>query len=174
MADAIATWLEIKAKLRRRMPAAEWDLAIRPARLLRVLCGKWLLVSVPPNGRVIYKFLGYRPLMMQYAYELGFGLVSTVHPDEWQRRRVREVAGWEPMFLDPEPPASRAQCPKCQSKLALGAIFCQSCGKKLTAKRRTASGLGDAPARVTNAAAVPRCAGSWERGTAALPMESAR
>ena len=154
MANAIATWLEIKEKMRRRMSAAEWDLAIRPARLWRAV-GDALIVALPANGRAIYKFLGYRPTLQHYALQAGFGVCVTVDDGTIQ-------------FLEPEPPASRSQCPKCRAKIVLGAIFCQNCGKKLTTKsyhsstseKQPAIASGDASGCHDNAGPYRRRAGS--------------
>jgi hypothetical protein len=62
---AVATWLSIKQKLRRRMPADEWKLWVLPARLLYVAPANplWvsrgdrdtLVIALPRSGRAIYK-----------------------------------------------------------------------------------------------------------------------
>jgi len=89
--------------LRRRVGVREYNEWVHGGRLLFVLGGDTLLIAFPPSGRILFKARGRLQLMRHLAAQSGFGLVLTVYPDDWQKQRIREDAGYELAFMDPEP-----------------------------------------------------------------------
>jgi hypothetical protein len=107
----ILTWLFIKAELKKRVTRAEWDLAIRPVRLLHIaeaspaISGDLpcFVVALPRNGKAVFKFNGRRKLVAKMCLDAGYFLVTTIEPNDYERDRVEEIRGAQFRYLDPEP-----------------------------------------------------------------------
>jgi hypothetical protein len=83
--------LAIKEQLRNELTPEEWNLWVRPARLVQVMDqGKGLLIAVPPVGKVIAAATARRPLLQEIGARSGIhGIGVTVYPDEWQREEIK-------------------------------------------------------------------------------------
>lgn len=108
----ILTWLFIKAEMRKRIPRDEWELWVRPARLLHISesaqlgSGRTLpcfIVALPRNGKAVFKFNGRRKLISKMCNDAGYEFCPTIEPDEYQNSRVAEIRGAQFHYLDPEP-----------------------------------------------------------------------
>ena len=111
-AEAVTAWLEIKRKLRKRIPRAEWFLWVQPSRLLFVSPAKpamlgcelpCMIIGLPRSGRAIYKSRGRENLMSQICRKAGFYHFFTVIPDDYEQQRIVERLGRPVTFLDPDP-----------------------------------------------------------------------
>ena len=49
----ISHWISIKQTLKNKLSIEEWNLWVRPARLLKVLSGSCMLIAIPPNNRIV-------------------------------------------------------------------------------------------------------------------------
>jgi hypothetical protein len=108
----ILTWLFIKAELKKRMTRAEWDLAIRPVRLLHISesvqigAGRTLpcfVVALPRNGKAVFKFNGRRKLVKKMCLDAGYDFIATIEPNDYEQHRLEEIRGAQFHYLDPEP-----------------------------------------------------------------------
>jgi hypothetical protein len=91
---ALNDWLSIKEKLKTKLPSEEWDLWVRPARLLKIVSGSCLLIAVPPNRRIMQAAKARAKLLNELARSLGAGyheLGITKYPDDYQLERAAEM-----------------------------------------------------------------------------------
>lgn len=79
---ALKKWLWCKEELRRHLSAEEWDLWVRPARLLALMANEAYLIAVPPAHRIMTIAKQRQPLLSQL---LGAQACLTPYPDEYQR-----------------------------------------------------------------------------------------
>jgi hypothetical protein len=91
----LPAWLAIKELLRNELTPSEWELWVRPARLLRVMDCKTMLIALPPNGRIQAAAVARRQLLNELAGRAGFRAVLTTYPDEWQHEQLKERFGIE-------------------------------------------------------------------------------
>lgn len=99
-ADAVESWRAVRRKLRRRLGAAQGEIWIDAARLVRVMSGNTLLVALPPKGRTIYGALQHKSQIQSLCRQAGFDVALTVYPDEWQIAQARKRFGVDLRFLD--------------------------------------------------------------------------
>lgn len=87
---ALQDWLAIKAEIQATIPDEEYQLWLRPMYLLKVLGSEGLLLSVPPNGRIMEAAAANRELVAKHAKAHGYnGIALTRYPDDYQRERIR-------------------------------------------------------------------------------------
>jgi hypothetical protein len=90
-----ATLLAIKEKLKQTLSDKEWNLWVRPARLLRVMDRNCFLVAVPPNGAIMAAAAPRKQLLHDHAAAHGYRAVLTPYPDDWQKAQVKDKFGIE-------------------------------------------------------------------------------
>lgn len=94
--EDLALWLSIKGALRGRLTAEEWDLWVRPARLLWSIPGKYgahLVVAVPPAGKVVDAMVAGKLLAHEVACQFNRRLLWTRYPDDWQTEQLKKRFG---------------------------------------------------------------------------------
>jgi hypothetical protein len=148
-AEALTAWLTLKDHLRRRMTAAEWDLCIRPARLLDVLGRSAMLIALPRNGQICFKYRARQEMIRNKLASLygvcGIQMVATNDPSEFERARIVEM-GKSPIdlkFLEQWDPMPR--CPECGwfcDRLGKWPVQCRSCSY-IVVKNRDIGSSGD-------------------------------
>jgi hypothetical protein len=92
---SLPAWLAIKELLRSELDPGEWELWVRPARLLWVMDGKTMLIALPPGGAIEAAAVARKPLLNELAGRAGLRAVLTRYPDEWQREQLKERFGIE-------------------------------------------------------------------------------
>lgn len=86
---ALRTWLAMKSELQTQLPAAEWSLWVRPARLLREI-GGGLLLALPPSRNIIQAARARLPFLDQAALSRGYrGVGLTRYPSEDEREWIK-------------------------------------------------------------------------------------
>jgi hypothetical protein len=86
---ALAAWLSAKDDLHSELGADAWALWVRPAMLLNVFAGKFLLVALPPNNRILEAACASKQLVHDALEKCGYGLAGfTIYPDAWTRDQV--------------------------------------------------------------------------------------
>ena len=83
---ALKRWLSCKEELRTHISAEEWDLWVRPARLLALMANEAYLIAVPPAHRIMTAAKQRQTLLSQL---LGSQACLTPYPDEYQRNRLK-------------------------------------------------------------------------------------
>jgi hypothetical protein len=91
--DEVEVWLKIKEELKTKMHSAEWELWVRPARLLRVMSGNVMMIAFPPSGNIMRAAVERKKLLWEVADKYGYDTVQTVYPDDWQREELKERFG---------------------------------------------------------------------------------
>lgn len=95
--EQVQNWLAIKETMRTKLSPEDWELWVRPARLIRVLAGgtrdACLVVVVPPNGRIKSAALRDREALRLVAGQLGYGVLLSTYPDEWEREEIKRRHG---------------------------------------------------------------------------------
>lgn len=87
---ALKDWFAIKQRLETIIPEAEYALWVRPMYLLRSMGGN-LLLSLPPNGKIVSAAVKRKPELTAIAQEMGYRGVSLTHyPDDYQRERLEQ------------------------------------------------------------------------------------
>lgn len=87
---ALKYWLLIKDELHSELEAGEWELWVRPARLLRPM-GKTLQIALPPNGRIMTLAKKNQNLLNSSALRHGWeGIALTRYPDDYELEQLRE------------------------------------------------------------------------------------
>lgn len=86
---ALKAWIAAKDQLRDKLGSEEWSRCVRPAMLLKVISGRFLLIALPPNQQIhmAAKQRGeeFRQALARYGFSLaGF----TVYPDNWMREQM--------------------------------------------------------------------------------------
>lgn len=110
--EHLQAWLAIKAAMRRHLSDVDWKLWVRPARLLRHMGGRALLIAVPANGNIMTAAAEGRALLLRIAREHGFSTHLTRYPDEYQIAKLREQGGIDYSRKQPAPakyPRAKAQ-----------------------------------------------------------------
>jgi hypothetical protein len=92
----VRLWLAIKVKLKSKISLEEWNLWVRPAKLLHVMPGRVFLIALPPGGKVLATARERKQLLNNVATESGAGgAVQTVYPDEWTVGELKKRGGWD-------------------------------------------------------------------------------
>jgi hypothetical protein len=108
----VATWLALKDVLRTKLPIAEWELWVFPARLLAVspadprMAGcalDTLVVALPRSGRAVWKARARRDLVRQVCLRANYHVYFTMAPADYELERLEQGTGLPFKFLDPEP-----------------------------------------------------------------------
>ncbi|HWY55737.1 MAG TPA: helix-turn-helix domain-containing protein [Terriglobales bacterium] len=85
---ALKQWLSIKERLKTELPQAEWELWVRPARLLKALAGQCLLIALPPSDRIAKAAAARKAQLQALAREAGYKALSfTRYPTEHDLER---------------------------------------------------------------------------------------
>jgi len=90
--EDLQLWISIKAALRNHLPAAEWDLWVRPARLLRHM-GGCLLIALPPADKILTAMVSRKKLVNQVAVTFGRHLLFTRYPDDCEVDKIKDRFG---------------------------------------------------------------------------------
>ncbi len=85
----------MKEVLRTELDPEEWELWVRPARLLRAMDSRTMLIAVPPNGAITDAAVKRKQLLNEIAGRAGFGVALTHYPDDWEREQLKERFGIE-------------------------------------------------------------------------------
>jgi hypothetical protein len=86
---SLAVWLSAKEDLRSKLAANAWSLWVRPAMLLNVFAGRFLLVALPPNGRILEAARANKQLVQDVLTKRDYALAGfTIYPDAWTRDQV--------------------------------------------------------------------------------------
>lgn len=89
---ALSAWFAVKNGLRSEMPRESWNLWVRPAELLNVFDGRYLLLSLPPNNCILEAATAGKILLHSALQKRGYDLAGfTVYPDQWTRNRVASL-----------------------------------------------------------------------------------
>jgi len=92
----VQLWLTIKEKLKNKISLEEWNLWVRPARLLQVMSDRVFLIALPPGGKLLSTARERKQLLNNVATESGAGgAVQTVYPDEWMVGELKKRGGWD-------------------------------------------------------------------------------
>lgn len=83
-------WLRVKEQLKAELPRDEWDLWVRPCYLLRELDHKHMLLSLPPNNKVIVAYKKREKWLRAKLHEHGYSCSATRYPDLFELERIRE------------------------------------------------------------------------------------
>jgi hypothetical protein len=89
---ALSAWLAVKNELRSELSPDAWKLWLRPAELLNVFDGRFLLLALPPNNRILEAASAAKILVHSALQKRGYDLAGfTVYPDQWTRNRVTSL-----------------------------------------------------------------------------------
>lgn len=83
---ALKKWLSCKEELRGHLSVEEWDLWVRPARLLALMANEAYLIAIPPAHRIMIAAKQRQQLLSQL---LGAQACLAPYPDEYQRNRLK-------------------------------------------------------------------------------------
>lgn len=96
--EATKAWLAAKNELLAELGRDEWLLCVRPALLLNVLSGKYLLIALPPSRQIYQAAQKQKEKFRCAIHGHGFALAGfTIYPDENMRS---ELARRFPRFLE--------------------------------------------------------------------------
>jgi hypothetical protein len=89
---ALKEWLSIKSELQELLDEQEWKLWVRPAYLLKLLSGGTMLVTLPPNKRILEAARARLPMLREIAGRHGYeGVVFSSYPDDYEREQIRTL-----------------------------------------------------------------------------------
>ena len=94
LSGALKDWFSIKEKLKTQLSAEEWNLWVRPARLLKVVSGSCMLIAVPASNPIMLAAKGRQEMLHGLARSLGAGYHEvgiTRYPDDYQLERAAEL-----------------------------------------------------------------------------------
>src|SRR5438132_14420078 len=63
LSGALKDWFSIKEKLKTQLSAEEWNLWVRPARLLKVVSGSCMLIAVPASNPIMLAAKGRQEML---------------------------------------------------------------------------------------------------------------
>ncbi len=89
----LPAWLAIKEMLRGELTPEEWDLWVRPARLLRTMGGNTLQIGLPRSGAIQTAAVRRKQLLSEIAARAGLRAVLTPYPDDWQLKQLQDRFG---------------------------------------------------------------------------------
>jgi hypothetical protein len=88
---ALNDWLQIKSKLEKQLPEDQFKLWLRPMYLLKVMSGRVLLLSLPPNGRIVEAARFHQEELLKLVREAGYSsFCLTRYPDNYEREWLRK------------------------------------------------------------------------------------
>jgi len=90
---ALRVWLALKEWLRNELSSEEWNLWVRPTRLLKVMDQRFLLLAMPPSSAIIRAASERKQMLRAKLAEHGYFFGFTKYPDDSERDRLREL-GW--------------------------------------------------------------------------------
>jgi hypothetical protein len=106
---AMATWLQIKEKLKATLPTEDWNLWVRPMYLFRLMADGFLLFTLPANNRMLKAARDNQAMLTEVLRENGYAACSfTTYPDEYQLDRMFREA---PEFYEQLPEALKKRRP---------------------------------------------------------------
>ena len=92
---AVKIWLAVKENLRVQLSADEWNLWVRPMRMLKVMDQRHLLLALPPNNAIMAAAVRRKPMLAAELAQYGFTFGISKYPDEYDRIQLTEKFGWE-------------------------------------------------------------------------------
>jgi hypothetical protein len=90
-AALISAWLSIKAELKNRLPAEEWDLWVRPLYLLKARpSDQFVLFALPANNRMAEAARANRAILIEMLAPHGYRACGfQFYPDDYQLGRMQ-------------------------------------------------------------------------------------
>jgi hypothetical protein len=95
--NSLPAFISLKEQLRAEISDEEWNLWVRPMRLLKAMPvgpgQKHLLAAIPPNGRIKDAATKRVEMMREMLAPAGLNISLTKYPDEWEIREARKRFG---------------------------------------------------------------------------------
>jgi hypothetical protein len=86
----LRVWLLIKEEMKAELGPEEYNLWVEPCYLLRELDHKHLLLSLPPNSKIITAYKKREKWLRAKLHEYGYSCTATRYPDVFELERIRE------------------------------------------------------------------------------------
>lgn len=96
---ALTAWSRAKQALRAQMQRQDFQSFVRPMYLVAVLSGKFFLIALPPNRRVIERAYNFRGNLSRFIEREGYGFAGfTAYPDDDQLAAQWNHESFGPFF----------------------------------------------------------------------------
>lgn len=96
---ALTAWTRAKQALRSRMQRDDFQSFVRPMYLVAVLSGKFFLIAIPPNKRVIERAYNFRDNLARFIEREGYRFAGfTAYPGDDQLAAQWNSESFGPFF----------------------------------------------------------------------------